>query len=133
MSRPTKLDDLVEKRICDALKDGHSYAAAARAGGVDEATVHRWRAEGRDAGAGRFYEFCKRVDAADKEAEDRAVQVLKSAMGGEDAKLAVTAAQYWLQRRRRQEWAETKGQDEAPSEAEVDALVAKIRGSAKAG
>jgi hypothetical protein len=122
VARDTKLDDLVERRICDALRLGHSYAAAARAGGIDESTLHDWRKRGRE-GEPRFSEFSKRV-----EAEERCIQVLHDAIAGDDAKLATDTAWKWLARRRPVQWAETKGEP-APSEAEVVALVEKIRKS----
>lgn len=125
MARETKLDDLVEKRICDALREGHSYAAAARAGGVDEHTVHNWRARGR-AGDERFVQFLQRVERADQEAEDRCIQVLKSAITGDDPKLATDTAKWWLGRRRPAQWAELKG-EAPPTEDECRELVAKIQ------
>ena len=64
LGRPTKLDDLTAKRIVDAVRAGHSYAAAARAGGIDEATLHRWIARGRD-GEDLYRGFCERFDRAD--------------------------------------------------------------------
>lgn len=107
LGRARKLDDLVSKRIVDAVRDGHSYAAAARAGGIDEATLHRWRALGREEDAETLYrKFCERVDAADQEAEERCVAVLKEALTGADKKLAVETAWKWLARRRPAQWSE---------------------------
>ena len=127
MARETKLDDLRSKRICDALRKGHSYAAAARAGGIDESTLHDWRRRGRD-GEPLFSEFSERVDRADQEAEDRCVEVLQSALLGDDAKLATDTAWKWLARRRSLQWAEQKGEP-PPSEEECAALLEKIRGT----
>jgi transposase-like protein len=109
MSRPTKLDDLIEKRICDALSRGHSWAAAARAGGIDERTLHRWRAEGREDDAEpRIRQFCQRVEAADYVAESRAIEVLTSKFDSPDERVALTAAQWWLERRRPADWGSKK-------------------------
>lgn len=127
VARETKLDDLRSKRICDALKKGHSFAAAAQAGGIDESTLHDWRKRGRD-GEEPYAEFSKRVDAADAEAEDRAVQVLQNALMGDDMKLAADTAWKWLARRRPAQWAEQKGEP-PPTDAEVQQLVEKIRAS----
>jgi transposase-like protein len=127
MARETKLDDLRSKRICDALRKGHSFAAAAQAGGIDEATLHRWRAQGRE-GVEPYREFCERVDRAEQDAEDRAVTVLENAMMGEDMRLAADTAWKWLARRRPATWAETKGEP-PPTDGEIEALVAKIRGT----
>ena len=109
MGRPSKLDDLRAKRIVDALKAGHSFAAAARAGGVDEGTLHDWRKRGA-AGEAEYSRFHQRVEEACQEAEDRCVQVLRSALEGEDLKLATDTAWKWLSRRRPVEWAEQKGE-----------------------
>lgn len=131
MARETLLDDLVEKRIVEALKAGHSYAAAARAGGIAENTLHEWvaRGAGRDDRGdpdGRYAKFAKRVVEADQDAEDRAVKVLVSAMDGADKKLATDTAWKWLARRRPAQWAEQKGEP-PPTESEVAELVEKIR------
>lgn len=107
MGRPRKLDDLREKRILDALRDGHSFAAAARAGGVDETTLHDWRRRGLE-GEGDFLRFSQRVEEAQQVAEDRCIQVIKSALTGQDLKLATDAAWKWLARRRPAEWGEPK-------------------------
>lgn len=111
MARPTKLDDLRAKRIVDALRDGHSFAAAARAGGITENTLADWRQRGAD-GDPEFSGFLRRVNEATQEAENRAVQVIKSAMLGDDAKLAHDAAWRWLRTRRPLEWLEPKGATE---------------------
>lgn len=123
MGASTKLDDLRSKRICDALRAGHSYAAAARAGGIDETTLHDWRRRGRD-GEEPYSQFLQRVEQADQEAEDRAVQVLKDAMGGEDMRLAADTAWKWLARRRPRDWQETKGEEPLTQE-EAERLVAE--------
>lgn len=131
MGRSTKLDDLVEKRVLDALKAGHSYAAAAKAAGIDEWTLHHWRRLGRE-GDERYSQFSQRVDRADQEAEDRCVQVLKSALEGEDMKLAVDTAWKWLARRRPQDWAEKKHEAEPPmTDEQADAILAEAVDFAK--
>lgn len=128
MARPVKLDDLVEKRICDALRQGHSYARAAAAAGIDESTLHDWRRRGREEDGTRFSQFAERVERADTDAEERCLAVLRNALDGDDPKLATDTAWKWLARRRPATWAEQKGEP-PPSEAEVEALVAKIRRS----
>lgn len=109
LGRPSKLDDLRAKRVVDALRSGHSFAAAARAGGIDEGTLHDWRKRGA-AGDDEFSRFHQRVEEACQAAEDRCVQVLRSALDGEDLKLATDTAWKWLARRRPLEWAEQKGE-----------------------
>lgn len=131
MSRPTKLDDLVEKRICDALSRGHSWASAARAAGVDESTVHEWRRRGR-AGEERYAAFAQRVDAADHQAEQRAVSILTAKFDSDDDRVALAAAQWWLERRRPAEWGSKKAEVEEPlTMEEAQKLVAEAAEMAK--
>jgi hypothetical protein len=117
MARTTLLDDLVEKRICDALRQGHSYEAAVRVGGIVESTFHEWVACGRGTELRRsemvrYAAFAERVSRADHEAEDRAVAVLSAALTGDDMKLATDTAWKWLARRRPATWAERKGEEQ---------------------
>lgn len=85
------------------MRAGHSYAAAARAGGIDEATLLRWLSRGRD-GEEPYRGFCRRFDEADHAAENRAVEVVTSRMESSDPKVALAAAQWWLTRRRVATW-----------------------------
>ena len=129
MGRETKLDDLMERRICDALREGHSYAAAARRGGIGETTLHEWIARGRGTHPtrpedARFARFAKRIEEADHAAEDRAVRIIISKFDSADDRVARDAAQWWLARRRKLEWAETKGEEPLTTE-EAERLVAE--------
>lgn len=119
MARPTKLDDLRAKRIIDALRDGHSFAAAARAGGIAENTLAEWRQRGAD-GDPEFSGFSRRANEASQEAESRAVRVIRSAMESEDLKLAHDAAWRWLRTRRPLEWLEPKGATEQETSRAAD-------------
>lgn len=129
MPRETVLDDLVEKRIVDALKEGHSYATSARKGGITENTLREWirRGEGRDDRddpKGRYATFATKVREADYEAEDEAVAVVRSKFVSGDAAVALRAAQWWLQRRRPTEWGEAKDAEPLTQE-EAERLVAE--------
>jgi hypothetical protein len=123
----------------DAVRAGHSYAAAARAGRIDEATLHRWLARGRD-GEELYRAFCDRFEQADQEAEHRCVHVLKSALEGDDAKLATDTAWKWLARRRPAQWGEkpveskgTGADEQAADDLEVTRSVLAALESRKAG
>lgn len=124
MARETKLDDLREKRICDALKAGHSLASAARAGGIEERAFHYWRERGRK-GEPRYMQFLQRTEAAEQEAEERCIKVIRNAMDGDDAKLATDTAWKWLERRRPKEWAVKR------EAIELNAAVQAIEGDAE--
>lgn len=113
MSRPIKLDDLIEKRVCDALRKGHSYETAAQLAGIAPRTLHYWRERGRD-GDPDFVQFLQRVERAEAEAVDRWVQVIQDAMDGEDRKVSLAAAQWMLERRRPQEWGTKRSEVEQP-------------------
>ena len=99
--------------MLDAVRAGHSYAAAARAGNIAENTLHNWLARGRDDDPD-YVGFLRRFEEADQEAENRAVTVLRNAMEGDDAKLAADTAWKWLARRRPAQWSEK------PVEAKAD-------------
>ena len=138
MGRDTKLDDLVEKRICDALKAGHSYAAAARAGGIGERTLHEWIQRGSgthptraDSEDERYAQFAQRVERAEYEAEDLVVGILRSKVLCENDRVALDAAKFWLERRRAEDWGPKKGDEDAklPSDEECVAMVRKVRES----
>ncbi len=117
LGRSTKLDDLCAKRIIDALRAGHSFGGAARAGGIEERTLHKWRERGAD-GDGVYAQFVQRVNQACQVAEDRCVQVIKNAMEGPDKRLATDTAWRWLQRRRVAEWGDGKALDAKPGESD---------------
>ena len=69
MARPSKLTPEREAAICDALREGASWRAAAAVVGVHEATVHRWREVGAARRSGKYREFCERTDRARAEGE----------------------------------------------------------------
>ena len=79
MGRSSKLTPEREAAILEAVRNGASYAAAAAAAGVSEATVHRWRKRGAAARTGRHRQF---VDAL----------ALAEAIGEANAAAAVVAA-----------------------------------------
>ena len=60
--RPPSLSLLVALVLIDSLRSGASLDAAARAAGVDPATVRRWLVKGR-AGKEPYREFSGIVDA----------------------------------------------------------------------
>lgn len=99
MGRPTKLDDLVTKRICDAIKKGVSLAAAAKSAGVGASTLHLWLAKGRD-GESPYSEFLEQVDRADGVAHTWAASKLRELVeAGHPG-----ATMYLLERRWPEDW-----------------------------
>ena len=49
MPRKSKLNDAVQNRICEGLKLGMTYKAAALSAGIDQTTFWRWHREGKKA------------------------------------------------------------------------------------
>lgn len=138
MARKTMLDDLRAKRICDAIRMGHAPDDAARAGGIAQNTLHEWLARGRgtdpdrDDPEGIYAKFAAKYDEAELEASNLCVEVLQSALVGPDRKLAVSTAQWWLERRRPKEWGKPKDEPtedltKLPSDEECEEIVRKIK------
>lgn len=111
MGRPTKLDDLVAKRIVDAVGRGVSHRAAAEAAHVDISTLTRWLAAGRD-GEEPYCAFRTRFLAAEAKAETRVVDALMRKVD----EGSVPAMQLWLQQRRPAEW----GRREMPANEQAE-------------
>jgi hypothetical protein len=107
--RPTKLDDLVAKRIYDAVAAGNTRRGAAAMAGVGYSTLKGWVQRGR-AGEEPFAALLARLEKADVEAEAKRVKVITDAAEGG----TWTAAAWWLERRRPDRWArrETLGAEE---------------------
>lgn len=124
--RPTKLDDLIAKRVCDSVAAGNSRKCAAQSVGVNVATLLRWMQEHR--------EFRERVYAADAKAETYVVGRLFELLDGE--RPSFEAIRFWLKTRRPNTWREMQAsppptppnQDlSQASEAELWAAVDKLR------
>lgn len=74
MARPTKLTDEVEKAICDAIKEGATYAAASEAAGIAYATFNEWMKDARP----RFVKFSEAVRQANGEARTELIKQIRS-------------------------------------------------------
>ena len=95
--RPTKLDDLTAKRICDAIKGGSSRACAAALVGVAVSTLYAWMAANPD--------FLERVRVADAHAEQQVVDAL-FALATDKTRPHFEAIKFWLKTRRAKTWRE---------------------------
>lgn len=98
--RPTKFDTEKAKRILDALREGHTRAAASAAGHVSYQTFLNWIEAGRKAKSGQFFDFFEAVQEAENEAFRRVEGIVINAVSGGDAKMALE----FLKRRHRPEW-----------------------------
>lgn len=84
MARPTKLDEKVQKVICDRLKAGCTRKAAAVSAGIVYVTFLDWLQKGEQARSGALREFFLAVEEAEAEAEVRATLLLTQAGQGYD-------------------------------------------------
>ena len=99
MARPSKCTPEVVAKICEALKLGVSWAAAAAHAGLTERCVMEWKARGLE-GEAPFDQFLQEATRARESAEVRmAAIVMKAAQEGN-----ASAAQWWLERRRPENW-----------------------------
>lgn len=104
MSRPLKLTDEVQEKICEALRQGNFRAVAAAYAGVGYTTVHKWLAKGRAKPRGRYGAFRRAVLDAESLVERRCVAVvIKAGLEGD-----VKSAQWWLEHKARKRWANTQ-------------------------
>jgi len=113
MSRPHGLDDLVSRRICDAIKNGNSREMAAHSAKIAVSTLYAWLRRGR-AGESPFVELLEATKKAEAEAEGEAVEIIRAA----GRKGTWQAAAWWLERRYPKRWALRKQAAEKLSSSE---------------
>jgi hypothetical protein len=88
--RPTRLDDLVSKRICDAVAKGLPRRTAAKLAGVAPSSLFLWLRKGRD-GDPAYSDFSERIAAAEAKGEDELMGLMR-----EHAKTSVAACTWLL-------------------------------------
>jgi transposase len=123
--RTPALTSDVQERICQALADGNTRRDAAIVAGVSERTLYYWLARGKKARRPPYLQFLQRVKKAKAEAVTGSVaRIRQAAVGGQLLKSTVTtrrdgttvaeevygkgewtAAAWWLERRRFNDWA----------------------------
>lgn len=96
---PTVLNDLVIRRLCDALKRGNNRRNACALSGVGLNTFNLWLRRARDGGAD-YAEFGRRIRAAEADAEDGAVDHIRTGKPGWQG------VAWWIQRRTRPRWSD---------------------------
>lgn len=102
LGRPTKLDDLIAKRVVDAVKRGLPRRTAAKIAGVVPSTLALWLQKGRD-GDPAYSDFSDRVKAAEAHGEGEIVDLLRA-----HAATSWQACAYLLDRRNPRDWAARK-------------------------
>ena len=111
MALPKLLDELVARRIVDAVRAGASRAAAAEAARVGRTTLFRWLKDGA-AGAEPYASFTAKVREAEGELEKELVTIIK----GHSAD-SWQAAAWLLERKWQKRWAirrDRQDRDAAP-------------------
>lgn len=73
MARPSKLTNETEKAICDAIRDGATYAAASEAAGIAYATFNEWMKDERP----RYVKFSEAVQEANGQARTELIRQIK--------------------------------------------------------
>ena len=96
-SGPTSLNDLVIRKICDALKRGNTRVNACRLARVNPSTFARWLEWGK-AGREDYVGFALAMRNAEAEAEDDAMKRIRNGEPGWQGMA------WWLQRRNRARW-----------------------------
>lgn len=67
--RPSKLDEPTRKKLLDAIKGGHTLAAACAHAGIHYATMRRWVLLGEQATKGEYFDFCEDLKNAEETAK----------------------------------------------------------------
>lgn len=94
--RSNGLDDLVQQKICAAIREGQTRKVAAELAGVSWSSLKNWVARGREPGAdAKYVAFLAAVQKADAEAEAVMVETVRT-----HAVTTWQAAAWWLERRR---------------------------------
>lgn len=65
MARPTRLTEQVQNAVCDAIRHGATYQAAAEAAGIAYSTFNDWRKDQRP----RYVKFSEAIMRANADAQ----------------------------------------------------------------
>ncbi|MBI2392805.1 MAG: hypothetical protein HYV09_24685 [Deltaproteobacteria bacterium] len=99
MARPTKLTDDVQAKVCEAIRAGSHYEAAARHAGVGRTTFFHWLELGKSGKGARYVAFAEAVERAENDMELALVAFWRRA-----AMKDWKAARGLLERRFRDRW-----------------------------
>jgi hypothetical protein len=96
---PTALNDIVIRKLVDALKRGNTRVNACRLARVSSRSFTEWLKKGCE-GREDYVEFALRVRDAEAFAEDEAMERIR------EGALGWQGMAWWLQRRNRARWAD---------------------------
>ena len=94
MGRPSKFTAAARAKVLEALGYGASRVTAANYAGVDEATLRRWVARGKEQAAGPWHDFLIAVLEAEAQPKVRALRVIS-----DDVAVSPTTAWKFVERR----------------------------------
>jgi len=111
--RPTKLTPRIHTVVVESIRAGNYMEVAARAAGVDKATLYRWLEKGAKT-SGVYRDFRDAIETADADSEAESVKTIVEA-GRRNWKAAMT----YLERRHPDRWRrrmtqEVVGKDDGP-------------------
>lgn len=95
--RPTKLNDITQAKVCDALRRGATHKLAAMYAGIGRSTFQRYLARGAKEESGIYRDFKDAVTRAETEGAMSLLDMIKAA-ATEDSREWRAAA--WLLERR---------------------------------
>lgn len=93
MARPTKRTPEREARLYEALRAGNTRRASCAYAGISESTLATWLE--------RYNDFRDAIEKAEADAEIRNVAIIQKA-----ASATWQAAAWWLERKRKGDWAQ---------------------------
>lgn len=121
--RKTKLNSKRQRIICQVIRDGGTYAAAAAQASICESTLHDWRRYGAEEESGIYRTFVDALATAEAEGEAIAVRAVVAAFTEDSVETVVeklpdgstktktitrppdaAMALRWLERRRPARW-----------------------------
>ncbi len=102
MARPTKLNDITERKILDATGKGLPRDTVAKLAGIEPSTLYLWLRKGR-AGDPEYSEFSASVKRAEAQGEAELVATIRAASSD-----SWQAAAWLLERRRPERWGQRR-------------------------
>ena len=107
--RPTKLTPELQEKICALIEAGNYAEVACKCVGISTSTFYAWRQRGEMEDSGEYADFAAAVDAAEAQAERKAVVMVQMGMR-EDPRLCMT----FLERRFPARWQRRPNPDTTP-------------------
>ena len=88
--RRTKLNPELQDLICKTIQEGMPYSQACRLAGIDYQTLLNWKARGRNAKTGLFFEFFEALSRAEATAMQQMVKIVRETAAKGSEEITVT-------------------------------------------